>query len=36
MYAQSTKPDVQAVMDGYLDEFIREYLMQTGMATRKD
>ncbi len=28
--------DIQAVMDGYLDEFIREYLMQTGMATRKD
>ena len=28
--------DIQAVMDGNLDEFIREFLMQTGMATRKD
>jgi len=27
--------DIQAVMDGNLDEFIREFLMQTGMATRK-
>jgi len=28
--------DIQAVMDGNLDEFIREFLMQTGMATRKE
>ena len=28
--------DIQAVMDGELDDFIREFLMQTGMATRKE
>lgn len=28
--------DIQGVMDGNLDEFIKEFLMQTGRAVRKD
>jgi peptide chain release factor 2 len=28
--------DIQAIMDGNLDEFIKDYLMQTGRAVRKD